>query len=92
VAATIQLHHPFSPDLAFLYGTIVTDGGDHTISGSDYDLDVTSNICVFAEKEVRAILQFVICYNFFSFFGVRIRILLLMRVYVCMFACASNHL
>ncbi|XP_070181492.1 trans-L-3-hydroxyproline dehydratase-like isoform X2 [Littorina saxatilis] len=47
--AKVKLHHPDSPDLAFIYGTIVTDGGDHTINSTD---GTTTNICVFAEKEV----------------------------------------
>jgi trans-L-3-hydroxyproline dehydratase len=46
VAAAIPLDHPDGADLAFLYGTILTDGrdaGDETPS---------RNICVFAEREV----------------------------------------
>jgi trans-L-3-hydroxyproline dehydratase len=39
------LHHPDDPDLAFLYGTILTDGGDG-------DTRPTANICVFAAAEV----------------------------------------
>lgn len=38
------LSHPDSEDLAFLYGTILTDGCD--------DSESTDNICVFADKEV----------------------------------------
>lgn len=43
--AQIPLHHPDDPDLAFLYGTILTDGGDGRNSPS-------ANICVFAANEV----------------------------------------
>jgi proline racemase len=42
---TFPLTHPDHQDLAFLYGTILTDGGD----GRDAP---TRNICVFAEAEV----------------------------------------
>ncbi|WP_374384654.1 proline racemase family protein [Dongia sp.] len=45
VKAQVQLHHPDDPDLAFLYGTILTDGGDGNTSP-------TANICVFAAEEV----------------------------------------
>jgi len=41
----IALSHPDDPDLAFLYGTILTDGGDGSRAPS-------KNICVFAEREV----------------------------------------
>ncbi|MFO1060764.1 MAG: proline racemase family protein [Dongiaceae bacterium] len=41
----IPLEHPDSPDLAFLYGTILTDGGE----GRDQP---SANVCVFAEREV----------------------------------------
>lgn len=44
-AKDIPLAHPDSPDLAFLYGTIITDGGD----GKDIP---TRNVCVFAESQV----------------------------------------
>ncbi|KAK7504741.1 hypothetical protein BaRGS_00003769 [Batillaria attramentaria] len=50
VKSTVKLHHPDSPDLAFLYGTIVTDGGDHSL-GDNGDAP-TTNICVFADKQV----------------------------------------
>ena len=46
VAATVPLDHPDDPDLAFLYGTILTDGDD----GSDGR--PSRNVCVFAEREV----------------------------------------
>lgn len=41
----IELSHPDDPDLAFLYGTIFTDGDDGAKRPS-------ANICVFAEREV----------------------------------------
>ena len=41
----IPLRHPDDSDLAFLYGTIFTDGGD----GADKP---SLNVCVFAEREV----------------------------------------
>ena len=43
----ITLDHPLSKDLAFLYGTIITDGKDQITDGA------TKNLCVFADKEVR---------------------------------------
>ncbi|MBL8582273.1 MAG: proline racemase family protein, partial [Rhizobiaceae bacterium] len=46
VAATVPLEHPDDSDLAFLYGTILTDGGDG--SGGK----PSRNVCVFAEREV----------------------------------------
>ena len=45
VKAQVPLRHPDDPDLAFLYGTIFTDGGD----GIDRP---SLNVCVFAEREV----------------------------------------
>ena len=44
--AQIPLTHPEDPDLAFLYGTILTDGADA------FSPDATANICVFAAREV----------------------------------------
>ncbi|UVK39112.1 proline racemase family protein [Mesorhizobium sp. AR10] len=44
--AEFPLAHPDHADLAFLYGTILTDGQD-AFSG-----DATKNICVFADAEV----------------------------------------
>jgi proline racemase len=44
-ARAVVLEHPDSPDLAFLYGTILTDGGDGLAAPS-------VNVCVFAEREV----------------------------------------
>ncbi|SFT67669.1 proline racemase family protein [Mesorhizobium sp. YR577] len=40
------LSHPDHDDLAFLYGTILTDGGDGSAGRA------TKNVCVFAEAEV----------------------------------------
>jgi len=47
VQAQVELDHPDSPDLAFLYGTILTDGR----TGVTQD-GPSANICVFAEREV----------------------------------------
>jgi proline racemase len=44
-AKSIPLAHPDSIDLAFLYGTIITDGGDGKAAPS-------KNVCVFADREV----------------------------------------
>jgi proline racemase len=44
-AAAIPLDHPGEPDLAFLYGTILTDGG--TGAGA-----ASRNICVFAGRQI----------------------------------------
>ncbi|GAB4179253.1 MAG: proline racemase family protein [Thalassobaculales bacterium] len=44
-ARAVPLHHPGEPELAFLYGTILTDGGDGLTAPS-------RNVCVFAEREV----------------------------------------
>ena len=46
VKPSVPLSHPDSPDLAFLYGSILTDGGDG--SGGI----ATRNVCVFAETQV----------------------------------------
>jgi proline racemase len=45
VKAAHAITHPESADLAFLYGSILTDGGD----GADAP---SKNICVFADREV----------------------------------------
>lgn len=45
VKAQVRLDHPDDPDLAFLYGTILTDGGDGKEAPS-------ANVCVFAAEEV----------------------------------------
>jgi trans-L-3-hydroxyproline dehydratase len=44
--ATLPLSHPDHDDLAFLYGTILTDGVDRFCD------QPTKNVCVFAEAEV----------------------------------------
>jgi trans-L-3-hydroxyproline dehydratase len=44
--AEFPLAHPDSDDLAFLYGTILTDGGDGANGMA------TKNVCVFADAEV----------------------------------------
>ncbi|KAK5623553.1 Trans-L-3-hydroxyproline dehydratase [Crenichthys baileyi] len=46
VKSQVKLHHPVSDDLAFLYGTILTDGRD------EFSPEPTANICVFAEAQV----------------------------------------
>jgi len=45
-AEAVRLSHPDSTDLAFLYGSILTDGRDGS-SGMP-----TRNVCVFAERQV----------------------------------------
>jgi trans-L-3-hydroxyproline dehydratase len=42
----VELHHPEHPELAFLYGTILTDGAD------EYSEEPTANVCVFADRQV----------------------------------------
>jgi len=42
----IRIHHPEEDDLSFLYGTIITDGKD------DFSDEMTSNLCVFANRQV----------------------------------------
>lgn len=44
-AEHLPIAHPGDPDLGFLYGTILTDGG--TGAG-----DPTTNVCVFADRQV----------------------------------------
>ncbi|XP_067895348.1 trans-L-3-hydroxyproline dehydratase isoform X2 [Heterodontus francisci] len=46
VKAQVKLHHPDSEELAFLYGTILTDGKDA------FSEEPTANICVFADAQV----------------------------------------
>uniref|UniRef100_F6R3T6 trans-L-3-hydroxyproline dehydratase n=1 Tax=Equus caballus TaxID=9796 RepID=F6R3T6_HORSE len=46
VKAQFNIHHPESADLAFLYGTILTDGRDA------HSEEPTTNICVFADAQV----------------------------------------
>ena len=50
VKKNVQLHHPESADLAFLYGTILTDGRDDYPSAGDHP---TANLCIFADCQVR---------------------------------------
>lgn len=45
VKAQMTIEHPLEPDLGFLYGTILTDGGDGRHRP-------TTNVCVFADREV----------------------------------------
>jgi len=46
VKGQVPLHHPDDADLAFLYGTILTDGGDADPTRP------SANICVFADAQV----------------------------------------
>jgi trans-L-3-hydroxyproline dehydratase len=46
VKGQVALSHPGGADLAFLYGTILTDGRDK------FEDRPTANVCVFAEREV----------------------------------------
>lgn len=46
VKAQVKISHPDSEDLAFLYGTILTDGKD------EYSEEPTANICIFADSQV----------------------------------------
>ena len=50
VKQQIELGHPDDDDLAFLYGTILTDGRDDS-DGSGGDAP-SANICVFAASQV----------------------------------------
>jgi len=45
-ARTIAIEHPDEPDLAFLYGTILTDGGDGA-NGKP-----SRNVCIFAGRQI----------------------------------------
>ena len=45
-AAAIPLEHADEPDLAFLYGTILTDGGDGANGRA------SRNVCVFAGRQI----------------------------------------
>ncbi|XP_060068933.1 trans-L-3-hydroxyproline dehydratase-like [Ylistrum balloti] len=45
----VKITHPENDDLAFLYGTIVTDGQDGQDGNSDTP---SSNVCVFAERQI----------------------------------------
>ncbi|XP_041346825.1 trans-L-3-hydroxyproline dehydratase-like isoform X1 [Gigantopelta aegis] len=51
VKSQVEISHPASSELAFLYGTIVTDGRD------DFSEDATTNVCVFADRQVGAVLE-----------------------------------
>jgi len=42
----VNIEHPEQEDLSFLYGTILTDGADA------YSEEATSNLCVFADRQV----------------------------------------
>jgi trans-L-3-hydroxyproline dehydratase len=44
-AKAVPIEHPDEPDLAFLYGTILTDGGD----GKDAP---SRNVCIFAGRQI----------------------------------------
>ncbi len=46
VKSAVEIDHPDDDDLAFLYGTILTDGADA------WSPEPTANICVFANREV----------------------------------------
>jgi len=46
VSRAVPLSHPDDPDLAFLYGTILTDGADAWSEAP------TTNVCVFADGQV----------------------------------------
>ncbi len=46
VKEAIPIDHPEAADLAFLYGTILTDGNDA------WSTEPTANVCVFADREV----------------------------------------
>lgn len=45
VSAAMPIDHPAEPDLAFLYGTILTDGGDGASTPS-------RNVCIFAGRQI----------------------------------------
>src|SRR5262249_41221627 len=45
VAAAVPMEHVDEPDLAFLYGTILTDGGDG-------DGKASRNVCIFAGRQI----------------------------------------
>jgi proline racemase len=45
-AKAIPIEHPEEPDLAFLYGTILTDGGDGMLG------QPSRNVCVFAGRQI----------------------------------------
>jgi trans-L-3-hydroxyproline dehydratase len=45
VSKAAPIEHPDEPDLAFLYGTILTDGGDGASTP-------TRNVCIFAGRQI----------------------------------------
>jgi trans-L-3-hydroxyproline dehydratase len=45
-AAAIPIEHSEAPDLAYIYGTILTDGGDGANG------DASRNVCIFAGRQV----------------------------------------
>jgi proline racemase len=45
VGEAVPIEHPREPDLAFLYGTILTDGGDGASAPS-------RNVCIFAGRQI----------------------------------------
>lgn len=45
-AKAIPIEHPSEPDLAFLYGTILTDGGDGANG------QASRNVCIFAGRQI----------------------------------------
>ena len=48
---TLRLEHPDDPDLAYIYGTILTDGGIGAVNVGDWP-GASRNICVFAGRQV----------------------------------------
>ncbi|XP_078001070.1 trans-L-3-hydroxyproline dehydratase-like [Glandiceps talaboti] len=46
VKEQVKLEHPDNDDLAFLYGTILTDGKE------EYSSEATANVCVFADAQL----------------------------------------
>ena len=49
VKEQVKIFHPEQEDLSFLYGTIITDGNDK------FSDKATSNLCVFADRQVRSL-------------------------------------
>ena len=72
VKSQIRLHHPDSEDLAFLYGTIVTDGRDMYNGDSQ---EPTANVCVFADSQVCLFISshYPLIYSFFPPEGTSLR-------------------
>ena len=52
VKQQVKLHHPDDEDLAFLYGTIITDGKDQ------WSEEATANVCVFGQAQVCCIILY----------------------------------